>query len=166
MPTRNIAANRKRPEAVFLALRNRQSARQVRLRALRQITRHLLDDLLALKTYEICVHLVAVREITRLNETFLQHAGDTDVITFTHARPPQAPALVGEIFICVEVAVRQAKTFRTTWPGELARYVVHGVLHLLGYEDGTPVARREMKRIENRLLRRLSRKFSLAAMQR
>ncbi len=68
--------------------------------------------------------------------------------------------LHGEIFICIEDAVRQAREFRTTWQSELVRYLIHGVLHLIGYDDLTAADRHVMKREENRLLRTLSRQFS------
>jgi probable rRNA maturation factor len=66
------------------------------------------------------------------------------------------------LFICPEVAVTQAKEFQTTWQAEVVRYVVHGVLHLLGYDDLKPHLRRVMKREENRLVRRLEKRFSFA----
>jgi ssRNA-specific RNase YbeY (16S rRNA maturation enzyme) len=46
------------------------------------------------------------------------------------------------------------------------RYLVHGVLHLLGYDDLKPHLRRAMKREENRLVRRLARRFALAELSR
>ena len=46
----------------------------------------------------------------------------------------------------------QAKQFKTTWQSEIVRYVIHGVLHLLGHDDRLAAARRRMKREENRLL--------------
>ena len=67
----------------------------------------------------------------------------------------------GEIFICIDDALKHARQFRTPWQSELVRYLIHGVLHLVGYEDLTSVGRRVMKREENRLLRMLSRQFSL-----
>jgi probable rRNA maturation factor len=69
--------------------------------------------------------------------------------------------LHGELFICLEVAVAQARGFRTNWQTELARYVVHGVLHLRGFDDLQPAKRRKMKREEDRLLGQLSRRFDL-----
>ena len=54
-------------------------------------------------------------------------------------------------------AVAQATEFKTTWQSEVVRYVVHGVLHLLGHDDLQPDLRRKMKREENRLVRRLER---------
>jgi probable rRNA maturation factor len=72
------------------------------------------------------------------------------------------PALHGEIYICVEEAVRQARKFGTTWQSEIVRYLVHGVLHLVGFEDASAGARRKMKREENRLLHEIIRRFSLS----
>ncbi len=126
-------------------------------RHLRRIANLLLGKLLALEKFELGVHLVRAPEMTRVNETFLQHEGATDVITFDHAARLTPHAFHGELFICYDVAVSQACEFRTTWPGEVARYLVHGVLHLQGFDDHRPADRRKMKREENRLLRELSR---------
>jgi probable rRNA maturation factor len=72
-----------------------------------------------------------------------------------------SPALHGEIFICVDDAIAQARRFRTTWTSELVRYAIHGVLHLLGHDDSRPDARRKMKREENRLVKEMARRFPL-----
>jgi probable rRNA maturation factor len=114
---------------------------------------------------ELGVNLVGAREMTLVNETFLRHEGSTDVITFDHTDcPPKttSPALHGELFICVDEAVQQARRFRTSWQSEVVRYLIHGVLHLRGHDDRRASDRRKMKREENRLVRRLGRKFSLA----
>jgi rRNA maturation RNase YbeY len=66
------------------------------------------------------------------------------------------PALFGEIFICPDEALIQARRFRTSWQSELARYLIHGVLHLRGFDDRRPADRRRMKREEDRLLSQLS----------
>jgi probable rRNA maturation factor len=71
-------------------------------------------------------------------------------------------ALHGELFVCLDDAVKQAAQFRTTWQSELVRYVIHGLLHLCGHDDLKPAARRQMKRAENRLLRETARRFDLA----
>jgi rRNA maturation RNase YbeY len=104
--------------------------------------------------------------MARLNEQYLQHEGSTDVITFNYreGKKKSAPVL-GEIFICVDDAIKQAKEFKTTWQSEVVRYVVHGVLHLLGYDDLKPDLRRAMKREENRYVNSLSREFDLGTLQ-
>ena len=71
-----------------LVLQNRQRVRALDLRRLRRIARALLEDILGLPSYELGVHFVAVPEMIRLNETFLEHAGSTDVITFDHSEKP------------------------------------------------------------------------------
>lgn len=112
--------------------------------------------------FELCLYLVAAPEMTRLNRGFLHHEGSTDVITFNYADPAHVESINGEIFICLDDAVAQARQFRTTWQSELVRYVIHGVLHLRGYDDQQPAARKIMKREEERLLRKISRRFPLS----
>jgi probable rRNA maturation factor len=160
-----------------VVIANRQRARKINSRLLKKITEALLADL-EIGEAELGVSLVAAREMTLINETFLQHEGPTDVITFDYGLgvppsdgavlkrrnrlKPELQALHGEIFICVDEAIGQAKIFKTTWQSEIVRYLVHGVLHVLGHDDHNAAARRKMKREENRLLAGLSRKFCLA----
>ena len=120
---------------------------------------------------ELGINLVAAREMALVNETFLQHAGSTDVITFDHTEKRKVESgkrkqLHGELFICVDDAAIQAKEFKTSWQSEIVRYTVHGILHLLGYDDLKSHLRRVMKREENRLLRLLAKRFSLAQLAR
>jgi ssRNA-specific RNase YbeY (16S rRNA maturation enzyme) len=65
----------------------------------------------------------------------------------------------------VDVALSQAKEFKSSWQAEVVRYLVHGVLHLLGHDDLKPHLRRKMKREENRLVRKLTKKISLAQIE-
>jgi probable rRNA maturation factor len=76
--------------------------------------------------------------------------------------PPGGGPLHGELFICPAVAVAQAREFGTDWRSELVRYVIHGLLHLLGHDDRQPAARRRMKQAEGRRLRDISRRFALS----
>jgi probable rRNA maturation factor len=150
----------------ILVLRNRQRACQVNSRLLREITHVLLRDLLRIDRFELGILLVSSSEISRLNATFLRHRGATDVITFDYAhsaaQAPRSPGFThGEIFICPDKALTHARLFRTTCQSELIRYIIHGTLHLLGYDDTRPAARRRMKQAEDRLLRELARQFDL-----
>ena len=136
-------------EAVVLVLRNRQKDRPLSLRALR---RTILDLLAAMGLgAELGVHFVGPREMARVNEAFLGHEGSTDVITFDHGSTPER--LHGECFISVADAVAQARDFGTSWDAEVVRYVIHAILHLRGFDDLEPAARRVMKRQENRWVR-------------
>jgi probable rRNA maturation factor len=143
-----------------LAIANRQRAVRLKTRLLRGLTKSLLTELLSLEEFDLAISIVRAPEMARINQTFLQHEGSTDVITFDYA-DNSTLSIHGELFICIDDAMAQAREFRTTWQSELARYVIHGVLHLRGYDDIRAGPRREMKREENRLLKEVARLFPL-----
>jgi len=129
---------------------------------LRQICRAALEGWTVVRegrTFNIAIHLVGADEITNLNENFLHHSGPADVITFDYIADSSPGCLAGEIFICVDEAIAQARRFRVSWQAEVVRYAIHGLLHLQGYDDQAPGLRKKMKRRENRLLKELSRRF-------
>jgi probable rRNA maturation factor len=144
-----------------LVITNRQRAVSLNTRLLRKIAKALLTDLLGLEQFELGITVVRAPEMARINETFLQHAGSTDVITFDYSERVTR-SLHGEIFICLDDAMTQAREFRTSWQSELARYFIHGTLHLRGFDDLRPADRRKMKREENRLLKEAARLFPLS----
>ncbi len=157
-----------RLKGMNIAIANRQRTKKINTRQLKQIVAALLSEL-NLTEAELGIALVGATEMARVNGQFLQHEGPTDVITFDHSNSEcgmRNAELHGELFICVEVALAQAKQFKTSWQSEVVRYVVHGVLHLLGHDDLQAGRRRRMKREENRLVRRLARRFSLAQLSR
>jgi rRNA maturation RNase YbeY len=150
----------------ILQVLNRQKVRALDLHFLRRIARALLEESLGRKHYELGVHLVCAHEIAALNEKFLGHQGSTDVISFNHGEGRGAEMLHGEIFICVDEALAQARRFRVSWQAEASRYLIHGLLHLEGCDDAEPLLRRAMKRRENNLLKELSRRFDLSKLSR
>ncbi|MCG3148467.1 MAG: Endoribonuclease YbeY [Verrucomicrobiae bacterium] len=99
-----------------------------------------------LELRELSIVLVGDAEMARLNLQYHNTPGTTDVLTFDYGDGQ------GELIICVDRAHAQARQFRTTPAQELALYVVHGVLHLQGYDDLKPPARRRMRAAERRLL--------------
>ncbi len=156
-----------------VVIANRQRTKKINARRLKEIVQALYSEL-NMKEAELGIHLVGGRKMAQVNWDFLQHEGPTDVITFDHsegragsplpaggAHGMTRPTIHGELFICVDVAVMQAKEFKSSWQAEVVRYVVHGVLHLLGYDDLKPQLRRTMKREENRLTRFLEKSFAL-----
>jgi probable rRNA maturation factor len=138
-----------------LVVRNAQRTQLVDGRRMRLAARHLLEELLRLHRYQLGVHLVSARRMAAMNKKWLGHQGPTDVITFDHRAETPELNLHGEVFLCPEIAVLQAKRFGATREAEVLRYLVHGVLHLCGYDDRNPTMRRRMKRRENGLLRAL-----------
>ena len=91
------------------------------------------------------VIIVSDRRIAQIHRQFLAQSGPTDVITFEH----------GEIVVSVTTAVRQSKLENETPDRELARYIVHGMLHLNGHLDETPTDAAEMWRAQEAVLHSL-----------
>jgi probable rRNA maturation factor len=81
---------------------------------------------------EISVALVSDHEIAALNEQYLSHEGPTDVISF-HLHDRGEPPL-GDVYVGVDQAARQAAGFGASVADEVLRLAVHGTLHVLGYE--------------------------------
>jgi probable rRNA maturation factor len=152
---------------------NRQRAKKINRPLLEHIASTVLERLKA-GDWQLEIVLLGARKMAAINRRFLRHEGSTDVITFDYGAVPEptelgnrrgrrnaGPMRRGEIFICVDEAVCQARRFQTSWQSELVRYLAHGILHLLGHDDLHPEPRREMKRREDRLLRDISRRFGL-----
>ena len=94
--------------------------------------------------------------ITDMNRRYLDHDRPTDVISFPGA-PEDFPAHgrqrhIGDICISLETALRQHKIWNTTLQEEIALYVIHGLLHLLGYTDVRPADYRRMQDRQNAIL--------------
>ena len=92
--------------------------------------------------------------IHRLNKQFLDHDEPTDVLTFPYTEPG-ARKLEGEVVIGHGVATEYAADRGHDVGLELRLYVVHGCLHLCGYDDRTPAAATEMRAKEREYLRAL-----------
>jgi rRNA maturation RNase YbeY len=107
------------------------------------------------RSAELEVALVDNATIARLNRRFLDHRGPTDVITFPSGPAPGERAM-GEIVISVEQAREQAR--HAGWPvrREVALLLVHGILHLKGYDDLAPAAAARMRVREREILAQIS----------
>lgn len=109
----------------------------------------------------VSVTLLSPRAMARLNRRHLAHAGSTDVISFGFAPVPGA-GVVGDIYLCPDVARANARTAGCGVREELLRLAVHGTLHVLGWDhpdDAARVASPMWKRQE-RLLAALVRRHA------
>src|SRR4051812_19290334 len=96
------------------------------------------------KEAKISLAFVDNETIHRINKQFLNHDEPTDVITFPLSNPG-AKKLEGELVIGVEIAIEQAKERGHAVEAELCLYVIHGLLHLCGYDDVKPKDAVEMR---------------------
>jgi probable rRNA maturation factor len=92
------------------------------------------------------------KKIKKINKTFLGHNFVTDVISFGYNNVSLENNISGEIIISVEMAVKLAQKLKCTIEGEIALYLVHGLLHLLGYNDKLKKDARKMHQREKELL--------------
>jgi probable rRNA maturation factor len=104
--------------------------------------------------YEISLAFVDNPTIHRLNKRFLDHDEPTDVLSFPLS-DRGAKKLAGEIVIGVEVALEQAAERGHDVNAELALYVIHGVLHLCGYDDKNTQTTKAMRARERHYLAEL-----------
>lgn len=160
--------NRMTP-AISVEVCNRQRTRRLNLALLRQMIRRLAAEWsgdVPNVEGKLCLHFVDASTMAELNGKFLGHAGSTDVITFDYREQTTTNQWCGEIFVSVDDAVACAPRYRASWQLELMRYVVHGMMHLRGYDDTRPALRRAMKREESRRLKELSRRYDLSRLER
>jgi len=89
-------------------------------------------------------------EILRINQFYLKHDYYTDIITFDYS---EGDKLSGDLFISLETVKTNSEKFKTEFDEELRRVMIHGVLHLCGYEDKTPEKKKIMREKEDDALR-------------
>ena len=105
----------------------------------------------------VSITLLERAAIARMNREHLGHSGPTDVISFGFARPSSADPVVGDIYIAPDVARANARARGVPVREEMARLVVHGTLHILGFDHPVDERREtsEMWRRQERIVRRL-----------
>jgi probable rRNA maturation factor len=103
----------------------------------------------------VTVQLISDIAMARLNQTFRHKRGPTDVLSFpaNGARPKRSAPYLGDIAISPQTARRNARRFSRTLPAEMRLLILHGMLHLAGFDHETDHG--EMDRLERRLRRRL-----------
>lgn len=113
------------------------------------VLQSMLERLLAdhhCSTAALTVVLTDDEYMAELHQRFLGIAGTTDCLSF----PADEPDELGEVYLSVEVAARKATELQHSVATEIRLYAVHGVLHLLGYDDDTPEACLAMRAAEQR----------------
>jgi len=98
----------------------------------------------------IQINFISSSEIMEINNKYLNHNYSTDIITFDYSESKKK--LESEIYISYEDAFSNSKKYGVTFMDEIMRLVIHGFLHLLGYNDRSHKEKSVMKRLENKLL--------------
>lgn len=105
----------------------------------------------------LSITFVGRATISQLNHRYLGHHGPTDVISFGLDRVARRGAVVGDVYICAEIARENALRQGVSAGEELLRLVVHGTLHVLGHDHPTGAGRTtsRMWRRQERILARV-----------
>ncbi len=95
----------------------------------------------------LSVAFLSTKEMTKLNEHYRKKKGPTDVLSFEADSP-----LLGEILICPRVVENNARKAGLSFEEELRKVLIHGILHLFGYDHRNDTEKKEMKRLEKKYL--------------
>lgn len=105
---------------------------------------------------EVTIHLVDRMEISSLHAQFFQDPSPTDCISFPVDEEHEAGyRVLGDVFVCPDVACEFSIKKKLNPLDETILYIVHGLLHLLGYDDLSPVPRRKMREAEKKHMENL-----------
>ncbi len=109
----------------------------------------------------LSVILTSDRKIQKINKLHLKHDRPTDVISFSqlegrriHYPSGQAPFL-GDLVISLETTARQAQIYGNSFSYELAFYLCHGILHLMGHDDSTKAQAKKMETMQRKILQKI-----------
>ena len=132
-------------------IKNRQGRLPITREAIKKIAARVFkDEGLNSAHIELSLNFVGGKEIRRLNKRYFHKDSLTDVISFP-IQPP--PGILGDVVICVDTARLNALEFKTSFKYEICLYIVHGILHLLGYDDISAADRKRMRKEEIAILK-------------
>ena len=109
-----------------------------------------------IRSCQLSVVFVSPQRMRAINERYLKHSYTTDVLTFNFIKSSNLSLLGrsinGEIIISPLMARHNARLYQTTTDHEIVLYLIHGILHLLGFDDHRPRDILKMRREEKKLL--------------
>jgi len=141
-----------------LSIEQPHSSRHLDEEVLHQTIHHVLSEEEATLVH-LSVVLADHERVRRLNQSYLDHDYNTDVLSFSLRDgpgpvSPDAPenAVEGEVYVDLDTAAERHEEFDTSSEREAYRYVIHGLLHLMGYDDATSEGQETMRQKENQYL--------------
>lgn len=108
---------------------------------------HVVLDLEKSNCRELTIYFVSERRICGLHQMYFADPSPTDCISF-----PIDSEILGDVFVCPKTAIEYAKKHNSDIYEEVALYIIHGILHLLGFDDLTPSDRRIMRKKEKKCM--------------
>ena len=127
----------------------------------KKITHSIMSELKKILSFTIeslNINFITPDLMIEINKQYLNHNYDTDIITFNYSG--SNTNLDGEIFISIGQAIDNSIRFNVNLDSELIRLIVHGILHLLGYDDQKSSNKKKMKIEEDKLTENINKKFN------
>lgn len=121
-------------------------------RSLHRMVASLCNEL-DFKVISLEINFVSSETMLGINKKYLNHNYNTDIITFDYSN--ERNNLDGEIFISIDDALENSKKYHVTLNNEILRLVIHGILHMTGYDDVTLTKRKSMEKVEDVLVQKL-----------
>lgn len=128
---------------------NRQSEMLIDPKRVREIVKAVIRNE-GQRADEMAVYFVETTEICSLHEEFFDDPGLTDCISFPMDSPEETPRFLGEVFICPSTAIQYCLREGGDPRAEATLYLVHGLLHLMGYDDIETRDRKVMRAEESK----------------
>lgn len=145
-----------------IKIHNQQKCISLNQFHIKKIVQKILEEEELLQV-DLSVVIVTDRKIHEINKKFLNHDFPTDVVTFdlfdeelSRKRKFQIKNIDAEIYVSAVTAARKAREFGLDPEQELLLYIVHGILHLIGYDDHTAIDRKRMREKEKEVLKYIS----------
>jgi probable rRNA maturation factor len=147
-----------------IQIRNPKKTKKVSLHRLKQTAQRALEELRGSETWELSIILVGDEEIRQLNKAYRHIDKSTDVLSFplqetnapgsfkTHSEP-FFPFPLGDVIISVDTAERQALAHHHSLGDEMDILLVHGILHLAGYDHEKKKEAKQMLAMEMQILK-------------
>lgn len=132
-----------RKSGVKIVINNLQKKIPVATKKIREATLKVLQTEKIKKTGQVNLFFVSDTKIRELNLRYRKDNSATDVLVFDISHAPNH--LLADIFISADTAKRNARLFKSSLQNEIYLYVIHGILHLIGYDDRSLRQRKEME---------------------
>jgi probable rRNA maturation factor len=141
---------------------NRQNLK-LNLKFIKNFVLKVLEEIEETKNKEVELSIVLVdnKKIREINKKFRKVDAPTDVIAFPQdfsegeINSSCIPLVLGDIVISVEMAKKQARDYKIPFEKEILNLLIHGILHLLGYEDNTKIKREKMLKKQEEILKKI-----------
>ena len=142
-----------RPQEENISIRNLTSLTlPINQGAIKKLTQRILKRLAA-SGWALGIIFLSDKEIQALNRRYRKRETPTDILAFDYAGNE------AELIISLETAKRNSLTFGTSFKKELMLYIIHGILHLQGFDDTNPAAKKKMLKKQEEIFKRMTNKL-------